>query len=220
MQSNLGTEDIGAEKTDAVEDSVNKSSVTQQPPRVQTLTKEKMEQKQAQDQALQERLNQRQVSAMGNPNAAIADPMMVRVEPRYTIVQNRSNRILLVPDLKTGAEDLGLSLNPGEVIVLTDFYSPQEINRSKGLRHAATEMKGVGDHMALVPLNTEEEGAEFAVPERKKYPAGTIIEDTSDNDFDDRFEELMRREAKREEKLMRKTLGMRKQKQHGAVTHT
>ena len=50
---------------------------------------------------------------------------------------------------------------------------------------------------------------------KSAFPASS---DTG-NDFDDRFAELEQREAKREQKLIRKTLGQRKQKLHGKVSH-
>lgn len=174
---------------------------------------EKINKKIEEDKKLKASLESRD-PAKGNPNATIADPYMVRVEPRYTIVQNRSTNILSFPDLKTGPEDMGLDIQPGEVVLLTDFYSPQEINRSRGLRWAM-EQEGVGGNKALVPLNSEEEGKDFVLPEKKTYPKGSSFEDTSHNDFDDRFAELEEREAKREEKLLRKTLASRRTRQHG-----
>lgn len=153
----------------------------------------------------------------GNPNATIADPVMQHVVPRYDIVQNQSAMALIVPDLKTNAEDPGLMLYPGEVIKLTDFHSPMEINRSKGLRYAASKLPGLNGNFALVPLKHEDEGLAFKVPERQKYPKGTIVEDQNPNDFDYRFEELEMRDAKREEKLLKKTLAGRVTKKHGAA---
>jgi len=166
-----------------------------------------------------QRLEEREQS--GNPNAQVLDPHETRVEPRYIIVQNRSDKVLIVPDLKNGPEDMGLMMLPGQIEVLTDFYSPQQINRSRGLRYAATKMEGYGSTMAdpkyaLVPLKSVDEGESFKAPERKKLPKGVEIEDESYNDFDLRFEELEARDAKREEKLLKKTLGMRVSKQHGA----
>lgn len=226
MNSNSGAENISAQPTVTGNDVQNLSP--NQPQTIPTLETElpqeqehipnpMMQKKLAEDKALQERLNSRSLPATGNPNATISDPMMVRVEPRYNIIQNRSNKILLVPDLKTGVEDMGLQLQPGEHIVLTDFYSPQEINRSKGLLFAATKMPGVAGNMALVPIASTEQALEFKPPERRHYEPGTMIIDESQNDFDDRFEELLKRDAKRDEKLIKKTLGMRKQKQHGSV---
>lgn len=163
-------------------------------------------------QSLEERTP---LPSTGDPNARVADPYTVNVAPRYNIVQNQSDTFLIVPDMKTSDEDMGLTFQPGEVIVLTDFYSPQQINRSKGLRYAATKVKGVGDNPMLVPLASEEEGAAFVPPQKKKYPKGTVIEDQAHNDFDDRFAELEQREAKREEKLLKKTLASRRLKKHG-----
>ena len=177
----------------------------------------KLKKKLEEDKALMEKLEDRALPATGDPNAKVADPYTVGVTPRYNIVQNRSEFILVVPDLKTNVEDMGLVLQPGEVIILGDFYTPMEVNKSKGLRWAATQCKGVGDNMALVPLRTEEEGASFKVPERVKHAPGTTLEDTAHNDFDDRYEELEKREAKREEKLIKKTLGSRRTKQHGSA---
>jgi hypothetical protein len=112
-------------------------------------------------------------------------------------------------------------MEPGQFISLTDFYTPQEINRSKGLRRASTEMKsGIGDKCVLVPLRTEEEAAAFVVPKKATYPKGTVIEDPNDNDFDIRFEELELREAKANEKILKKTLAGRVTKKHGAAPAT
>jgi hypothetical protein len=73
--------------------------------------------------------------------------------------------------------------------------------------------------MALVPLSSEDEGKEFKLPSKQKRNKGDSFEDESLNDFDDRFEELRQRELKREDKLLKKTLGLQKSKQHGAVNH-
>lgn len=177
---------------------------------------EKIAKKIEEDKAFAERLAQRQpLSAAGNPNARISDPLMANVEPRYIVVQNQSDKFLIIPDMKNSDEDLGLTFQPGETVLLTDFYSPQQINRSKGLRYAATVLKGVGDNPMLVPLATEEEGSLFKVPEKKRFPKGTMYEDPNDNDFDERFAEMEQREAKREEKLLKKTLASRKLREHG-----
>jgi len=181
-----------------------------------TIDPDKVAQKAAEDAALASSLEKRTpLPATGNPNATVMDHMMVQVEPRYVIVQNQSDKFLVVPDMKTNDDDMGLTFQPGEVVVLTDFYTPQEINRSKGLRHAATDLNGVGGRPILVPLSSEEEGLAFKVPKKTKYSKGTMFEDTAQNDFDDRFAELEAREAKREEKLLKKTLASRKLKKHG-----
>jgi len=169
------------------------------------------------EKAHKESLEERAVPATGNPNATIADPMMQRVEPRYNLVQNQSLMALIVPDLKTNSEDTGLMLYPGEVIRLTDFYSPMEINRSKGLRYAASKLTGLNGNFALIPLANEEQADAFKLPEKQKYPKGTIIEDQQVNDFDRRFDELEMRDAKREEKLLKKTLAGRVTRMHGAA---
>jgi len=189
-------------------------------PPAKLISKEEIEKRKAEDKAYAESLNTRSpLPASGNPNATVADPYQAQVQPRYDIVQNRSDKYLVIPDLKTGEEDMGETLMPGDVIKLTDFYSPQQINRSKGLRYASTVLKGVNDNMALVPLRTEEEGDSFTVPEREKHAPGTTLVDTTQNDFDDRFDELRKKEEKREEKLKKKTLGLQKAKQHGTVNH-
>ena len=173
-----------------------------------------------QEKAHKDSLESRAMPVTGNPNATISDPMMQRVEPRYDLVQNQSQMALIVPDLKTNADDTGLMLYPGEVIKLTDFYSPMEINRSKGLRYATSKLAGLNGNFALVQLASEAQADEFKLPERQKYPKGTIIEDTQVNDFDQRFDELEMRDAKREEKLLRKTLAGRVTRKHGAAPAT
>lgn len=179
------------------------------------ITPDKMAEAQEAQKEFQKTLESRvSLPAAGDPSAVVSDPFMTRVAARYNIVQNRSNLMLIIPDLKTNPEDMGLVLNPGDSIRLTDFYSPQEINRSKGLRYSATKLQGVNG-FALVPLNDESEGADFKVPERRHYEKGTSYDDTTPNDFDLRFEELETKEAKREEKLMRKTLAGRVTRQHG-----
>lgn len=180
-----------------------------------TINPDKLAEKLANDKALSAKMAARELPATGNANATISDPFMVNVEARYNIVQNQSDQVLIVPDMKTNDEDMGLVFQPGEVITLADYYSPQEINRSKGLRHAATKMVGVGNKFMLIPLNTEEEGVLFKVPEKVKHIKGSMFEDTAHNDFDDRFAELEAKEAKREEKLLRKTLAGKRTKQHG-----
>ena len=183
----------------------------------QILGPKEVEARKMQEQEHRAALESRAVPATGNPNATISDPMMHRVEARYDVVQNQSQMALIIPDLKTNPEDTGLMLYPGEVIKLSDYYSPMEINRSKGLRYAASKMAGIGDKFALIPLVNEEAAADFKLPERQKYPKGTILEDQVINDFDLRYEELEMRDAKREEKLLKKTLAGRVTRKHGAA---
>jgi hypothetical protein len=212
----LDLSDEQVENTETVEQTadVEQTKVVDEP--VKMLDPDKREARLAADKQLKEKLESRALAAGGNPDASLADPHMVRVEPRYRIVQNRSEAILLVPDLKMNDDDMGLMLRPGQVEVLTDFYTPQEINRSRGLRYAATEIPGCYEgENALVPIRTEEEGKEFKLPKKQALPKGVPIEDTAYNPFDERFEELELREAKREEKLKRKTLGMKVTKKHG-----
>ena len=57
------------------------------------------------------------------------------------------------------------------------------------------------------------------LPEKELPPPGSTFEDTAQNDFDDRFEELERRDAKRQEKMIKKSLGAKKHKNHGSVNH-
>jgi len=166
-----------------------------------------------------EELEARNTAAQGNPNATIADPYMVRVEPRYDIVQNQSTYMVVIPDLKTGPEDLGLTLQPGEIIKLTDFYSPLEINRSKGLRYVSTKLlSGLGEGAyAVVGLKSEEEGNRFVLPKKRVREKGETFEDNVPNDFDRRFEELEAKDAKANERLLRKTLASRTTRLHGAA---
>lgn len=190
-------------------------------PNQMSKTSEKVMEQKAQQKKFREDLENRSLSASGNPEATVADPIGVNVEPRYDIVQNRSDRYLIIPDLRADDRDdsRGEALEPGQVIKLTDFYSPQQINRSKGLRHAATEMEGIDGNKALVPLKSEEEGDDFVVPEKKTHTPGTTIIDEQPNDFDKRFEELEIREQKRMDKLLKKNLGSKRTSQHGSVSH-
>ena len=166
----------------------------------------------------QEALAARDVG-QGNPEAKLSDPVGAQVKPRYEVVQNRSDCILVFPDLRNGNDpnDRGLSMNPGDVVTLTDFYTPMEINRSRGLRKAAMEMPGVAGQKALVVLNSEEQGADFVPPQKAVHAPGTLIVDDHPNDFDLRFEEMEMKDSKREQKLMQKTLGGRTLKRHGAA---
>lgn len=183
----------------------------------QLVNKEAVAKKLEESKQLREAMEARSSNALGNPNAVIQDPFMVRVEPRYNVVQNQSHNFLIIPDLKTGPEDMGLSLQPGEAIKLTDFYSPQEINRSKGLRYSTTKIVGLNGNCALVPIASEEAAADFKLPERVKRAKGDVFEDTVPNDFDLRFEELEAKDAKAEERMRRKTLAGRVTRQHGAA---
>jgi hypothetical protein len=201
--------------------SSNENDQTQMMPTTPApLTNEAMAQMQADNARMKQELASRSLPAAGNPEARVADPTVLQVQARYDIVQNQSTVRLIMPDLKTGPEDMGLSMNPGEYIKLSDFYTPQEINRSKGLRRAATEMKSFNGNFVLIPLKCEEDAKLFVVPEKTKYPKGTIVEDMADNDFDLRFEELETKEAKANEKILKKTLAGRVTKKHGTAPAT
>ena len=228
MQSkqNVITDENIIDEGDILETASTVEALTDEAPMTEaekpfTIDQEKVAAKIAADTALAKSLAERQpLPATGDPNARISDPYTVNVTPRYNIVQNQSDKLLVIPDMKTNDEDMGLVFQPGEVVVLTEFYSPQQINRSKGLRYAATDvhaLNGVNGRPMLIPLNTEEEGKSFAVPKKVQMPKGSMFEDQLHNDFDDRFAELELRDAKREEKLRKKTLASRKLKQHGAA---
>jgi len=208
MQSSPSVTEGQAPAADAADLSTIKTKI---------LSPQDVEKRKEEERASRATLESRAVPATGNPDATIADPMMQRVVPRYDLVQNRSQMALIVPDLKTNPEDTGLMLYPGEVIKLTDFYSPMEINRSKGLRYAASKLPGLDGNFALIPLGNEDQAAEFKLPQKQKYPKGTVIEDQQVNDFDLRFEELEMRDAKREEKLLKKTLAGRVTRKHGVA---
>lgn len=197
---------------------------------VYTVDSTKVEKKLEAAREARQRLESR--DPQGDPLASVMDPQdSNRVIPRYKIVQNRSNKVVIISDLKSGPEDPGLMLQPEQIEVLTDYYSPQQINRSRGLKYAATKLEGlkikdirgnvtVISEFALVPLRTVEEGEEFHLPPKVQLPKGVEIEDTVPNDFDLRFEEEEAKEAKRNEKLFKKTLGLKVSKQHGgSPTH-
>lgn len=162
-------------------------------------------------------LESRTPAAYGNPNATVADPYMPRIEPRYDLVQNRSDRQVIIADLKTNVDDPGLRIEPGEFIKLTDMYTPQEINRSKGLKFALTKDEWKPGHCTLVPLTHESQALDFEVPKKKVWEKGSTHEDMEYNDFDVRFEELEAKDAKREEQLLRKTLHSKVSRKHGSA---
>ena len=61
------------------------------PPPAYLIDPAKREAKLAADKQLQEKLAARSLPSTGNPNASVMDPYMAKVEPRYHIVQNRSD---------------------------------------------------------------------------------------------------------------------------------
>ena len=209
--ANQGGNDLGNVAVDLNVDAVASK-------KAKVLRKEDIAARQQAEAEQQETLEARDVG-QGNPEAKLADPVGQQVKPRYEIVQNRSDCILVFPDLRNGNDpgDRGLSLNPGEVVTLTDFYTPMEINRSRGLRKAATEMPGVAGQKALVVLKNEGEGADFVPPQKAVHAPGSLIVDEHPNDFDIRFEEMELKDSKREQKLMQKTLGGRTLKRHGVA---
>jgi hypothetical protein len=177
-------------------------------PKAKVLKKADLASRQQEEARSQKELSERDTGE-GNPNAKLADPVGAQVEPRYKIVQNRSDSILVFPDLRDGnnPDDRGLSLNPGEVVTLTDFYTPMEINRSRGLRSASMNIPGIAGQKALVSLRSEDEGMNFIPPKKAVYAPGTLRVDDRPNDFDLRYEEMELKESKREQKLRQKTLG-------------
>lgn len=58
---------------------------------------------------------------------------VVVVEPKVRFVGNISNEMLIIPDLRNDVDEEGLTILPGQKIDLLLYYSPREINRSRGL---------------------------------------------------------------------------------------
>ena len=89
------------------------------------------------------------------PNTTPIQQTVVQVQPKVRFIGNHSNTLVIIPDLKNEVDDSGLSLQPGTKYDLLLYYTPQEINRSRGLDNALNGIKDpkTGEYTMLPVLS-------------------------------------------------------------------
>lgn len=128
-------------------------------------------------------------------------------EPKARFVLNATGNRYVIPDLKNSVDENGLTLNPGERIDLLQFYTPQEINRSRGLDNGIKGVKNPdNDAWAVTPGLIILESMDQVVNYTPEKPfaqgksAGSSFE-AARNFADDNLDKLDLQEEKEFEKI-------------------
>lgn len=82
-----------------------------------------------------------------------ANPQDTGITPKVRFIGNPTNQLIIIPDLRNAVDENGLSLNPGEKIDLTQYYTPQEINRSRGLDRLLKGSKNPVTGEEIIPVS-------------------------------------------------------------------
>lgn len=155
-------------------------------------------------------------------NQADHSALMTSSKPRFRYVANTSGGILCIPDLRNEVEPEGIGLEAGEKIDLLTMFTPQQINRSRGLQNS---VKKISDQSGL-PLITVLESLDDPLPEGTfiKPLAETVTPGTrlqaDDNIFDDKLDHAYEKEEEQAEKARGASHLRRKTRQHGRASKT
>ena len=128
------------------------------------------------------------------------------VKPKATLVGNISPNVVVLPDLKNDIDESGFSINPGDKVDLTLYYSAREINRSRSLDNA---LNGVIDSKTGKEIKPAElihlQSLDDIIPEIPKHLTETATPGASfeaaPNYADENLEALDRQEQKELEKM-------------------
>ena len=135
----------------------------------------------------------------------------IKINAKARYIGNISGGTVIIPDLKNSIDEHGLSLNAGESRDLALYYTPQEINRSRGLDKAISGSKDpITGKVVLKPSirlldDLNEELPAIPKPPSQKHAPGTQLE-AGRNFADDNLEDLANLEKKELEKISRQTI--------------
>ena len=147
------------------------------------------------------------------------DPKALAVskKPRCRYVANTSGGILIIPDLVSAAEEGGIALDPGEKLDLLQYFTPEQINRSRGLVRALKEISETTKLAQLTVIGSVDDplpdGA-IVKPLVERVSPGTTVEADA-NVYDRRIDEEYEKENIRNEKLKQGAQRRRHTTQHG-----
>ena len=154
-------------------------------------------------------------------NQPDTEALMTSNKPRFRFMANTSGGILCIPDLKNEAEDEGIGFQPGEKVDLLTMFTPQQINRSRGLVGCTKKISQTG-LPAITVLNSLDdplpEGA-IIVPLALRTSPGTSIQ-ADDNEFDEKLDRAYEKEEERAEKQRGASHMRRHTRQQGRASKT
>lgn len=143
----------------------------------------------------------------------VADPgaLMTSKRPKARFVANTSGGLLVIPDLGDG-----FWMEAGEKADLLQYFTPQEINKSRGVDNAfntTSDTTGLPQLVRLTSMNDQLPEGAIVIPEGEREDHRSTYE-ASRNEFDDKLEEDLAKEEERNEKLK----GRRATRQHGRAS--
>lgn len=150
----------------------------------------------------------------GIPDTSPISETVIRVQPKVRFVGNISNDTIVIPDLKNAVDESGLVLQPSQKIDLLLYYTPQEINRSRGLDNCINGIKDLKTEKEIQPpiLKVLQSLEESIPPPAKSFveshEKGSQFE-AEPNYADDNLKRLDEEERKEEERIQAKNRHMR-----------
>jgi len=142
--------------------------------------------------------------------------------PRYRFIANTSGGLHFIPDLQNATMREGIGFAACEVIDLLSIFTPQEINRSRGLINSVEKISA----QTGLPYITVLESLDDLLPEGAdlkslvdRVKPGTVLE-AEESEYDDKLYDVYEREEKQAERMSATSTKFknRKTKQHGRAS--
>jgi len=136
----------------------------------------------------------------------ITTESVVKVTPKCRFVANVGNTLVIIPDLRNPVDEEGFKLNPGEKVDLLLYFTPQEINRSRGLDNLIQGVTNPQTGEVVTPpvlkvlKSLDEEIPEIPPPFIKTQRPGAQLE-AEPNYADENLQRLEEQEQKEFERI-------------------
>lgn len=155
-------------------------------------------------------------------NQPDADALITSNKPRFRYIANTSGGILCIPDLQNEVEPEGIAFKAGEKVDLLSMFTPQQINRSRGLQGSVTkisEQSGLPMITILTGLDDLLPDGAIIQPLAEKVAPGTTMQ-AEDNVFDEKLDRTYEKEEERAEKQRGASHMRRHTRQKGRASKT
>ncbi len=155
-------------------------------------------------------------------NQADHSALMTSNKPRFRFVANTSGGILCIPDLKNEAEEDGIAFKAGEKLDLLTMFTPQQINRSRGLQNSVEKISDQTGLTMLTVLDSIDDplpkGA-IIKPLIERVEPGTTMQ-ADENPFDEKLDRAYQKEEDQAEKVRGASHHRRKTRLKGRASKT
>lgn len=153
-----------------------------------------------------------------------ADPnaLVTSKHPRARYVVNTSGGLLIIPDLVSDSEEGGIALDPGEKVDLLQMFTPEQINRSRGVTRAlatVSETTGLKQLTVINSLDDPVPDGAIVVPLAQRVEPETVLQ-APVNIFDQKLDEDYQKEQERNDRLKAASRRERHTSQHGRASRT